>query len=78
MNLQYISDNKGKTTGVYIPIEDWEKLKNKYAELDEEDSNLFAIPEWHKEIIRQRLIDYKENPDNVLDWDEVKNDFQFD
>jgi hypothetical protein len=28
MNLQYISDSKGRHTGVFIPIEDWEKIKN--------------------------------------------------
>jgi len=27
MNLQYISDSKGRHTGVFIPIEDWEKIK---------------------------------------------------
>jgi len=27
MNLQYISDSKGHHTGVFIPIEDWEKIK---------------------------------------------------
>lgn len=27
MNLQYISDNKGKKTGVFIPIEDWEIIQ---------------------------------------------------
>lgn len=34
MNLQYISDNKGKTTGVFIPIQDWNKLKKKYRDLE--------------------------------------------
>ena len=27
MNLQYISDNKGKKTGVFIPIDDWKILQ---------------------------------------------------
>jgi uncharacterized protein YpmB len=27
MNLQYISDNKGKKTGVFIPIDDWKILE---------------------------------------------------
>lgn len=29
----------------------------------------YSIPEWHKEIIDHRLKDYKENPDNVTDFD---------
>ena len=27
MNLQYISDSKGHHTGVFIPIDDWNKIK---------------------------------------------------
>ncbi len=53
MNLQYISDNKGKTTGVYIPIEDWEYLKNKFGGLKEVEYML-EVPDWHKDIVRQR------------------------
>jgi hypothetical protein len=26
--VQYISDDHGITTGVFIPIQDWNKLKN--------------------------------------------------
>lgn len=37
MNLQYISDNKGKTTGVFIPIQEWEGLKSKFKGLEEEE-----------------------------------------
>jgi hypothetical protein len=29
----------------------------------------YSVPEWHKEIIDHRLKDYKENPDNVTDFD---------
>ena len=35
MNLQYISDNRGKTTGVFIPIQEWEGLKSKFKGLEE-------------------------------------------
>ncbi len=35
MNLQYISDNKGKTTGVFIPIQEWEDLKARFEGLEE-------------------------------------------
>jgi hypothetical protein len=36
MSIQYISDNLGNKTAVIIPIEDWEKIPNKYKEqLDE-------------------------------------------
>ena len=35
MNIQYISDNKGKPTGVFIPIQEWEGLKSKFKGLEE-------------------------------------------
>ena len=28
-----------------------------------------GIPDWHREIIDQRLKDYKENPYNITDFD---------
>ncbi|MBC7571702.1 MAG: hypothetical protein H7319_18525 [Spirosoma sp.] len=30
MNVQYISDHKGCTAGVFIPIEEWERIKEEY------------------------------------------------
>lgn len=36
MNLQYILDNRGKTAGVFIPIQEWERLKAKFKGLEEE------------------------------------------
>lgn len=27
MTLQFIHDNRGNTTGVFIPIEEWQSLK---------------------------------------------------
>jgi len=39
MKLQFIQDSKGKTTGVYIPINEWKELKKQYKDLEafEED-----------------------------------------
>jgi hypothetical protein len=75
MNLQYISDSKGKTTGVFIPINEWNILKSKYKGIEQEDIDL---PEWQKEIVRQRLDDYRKNPGSALDFesamDEIENE----
>lgn len=76
MNLQYLSDNNGKTTGVFIPIHDWEYLKNKYKEIEQEEKDTFEIPEWQKEIVRQRLIEYRSNPENVLEWTDVQKEIE--
>lgn len=35
MRLQLIQDDKGKTTGVYIPINEWIELKKQYKDLEE-------------------------------------------
>jgi hypothetical protein len=71
MNLQFISDGTGKTTGVYIPIDEWNELKSKFKEIDLEEID---VPEWHKDIVRSRLADYKKNPDQVLNFDKAMDD----
>ena len=30
MDLKYLSDDKGKITGVFIPIEEWERMQKQY------------------------------------------------
>ena len=45
MNLQDLSDSNGKTTGVFIPINDWLELKKKFQDIELEET---AIPDWHK------------------------------
>jgi hypothetical protein len=62
MNLQYITDSKGKTSGVFIPIEDWELIKK---ELDLKTD----IPDWHKEILAERLSKYQTGNKNLKDAD---------
>ena len=70
MTLQYIHDNRGNTTGVFIPIEDWQSLKEKYSDLQvEEVQNNVHLSSWQKEIIDQRLEDYYNNPNDVVDFD---------
>jgi len=34
MKLQIIQDSKGKATGVYIPINEWNELKKQYKDLE--------------------------------------------
>jgi Putative addiction module component len=75
MNLQYISDNKGQTTGIFMPIQDWQYLKKKYKGLENEEQ-AFDIPEWHKAIIDQRLAAYKANPTDVIDFDKACDDIE--
>ena len=66
MSLQYITDDQGKTTCVFIPIQEWNNLKLKYKDLEKED---LEVPEHHKEVVRKRLEAYKKNPDQATDFD---------
>ncbi|TKG92986.1 addiction module component CHP02574 family protein [Puteibacter caeruleilacunae] len=75
MNLQYILDSKGEPTGVFIPIGEWNKLKKKYKNIEQED---FVIPDWHKDLVQERLAEYKQNPDSTLDFNEAMNDIEED
>jgi putative addiction module component (TIGR02574 family) len=35
-----------------------------------------AAPEWHRELIRERLEDYRRNPNNVIPGEEVLASFR--
>jgi hypothetical protein len=67
-NLQYISDSNGLTTGVFIPIQDWNKLKENYH-LPEDN---FDLSPAHKEELDWRIDQHLKNPDELLDWEDVK------
>ncbi len=70
MTLQFIPDNRGNTTGVFIPIEEWQDLKTKYTDLqNEEVQNSIELTSWQKEILDERLDDYYKNPNDVVDFD---------
>ncbi len=73
MSLQYITDDKGQTTGVYIPIQDWDKLTTKYQDIEQE---AYVIPEWQKQEVRRRIKNTK--PENYLSWEEVEQQLKFD
>ncbi len=72
MNLQYITDSNGQTTGVFIPIKEWNDLKTKFKGIDQVDE----VPEWQKEIVRKRMELYKNNPDQALDFDAALDDIE--
>ena len=75
MSLQFISDSTGKTTGVFIPINEWNELKDKFKGIEQEES---TISDWHKDILNQRIADYRKNPNQVIDFDEAMNDIEKD
>lgn len=62
MGLQYLSNKKGQITAVQVPIEEWDRIKRKYPDVDHIDSE---VPEWHKELIDSRLHAVENEPDRV-------------
>ncbi|MCE7043579.1 hypothetical protein [Dyadobacter sp. CY312] len=74
MKLQYIADSEGITTGVYIPISDWEELKTRFKGIEEEET--YDIPEWHKDVVLSRLEEFKKNPEYALDFESAMDDLE--
>jgi hypothetical protein len=75
MSLQFISDSTGQTTGVFIPISEWNALKNKFKGIEQVEN---IVPEWHLEIVRKRMTDYKSNPDMAIDFDTAMSEIEKD
>jgi hypothetical protein len=79
MTLQFIHDNRGNTTGVFIPIEEWQSLKTKYVDLQKEEAeNAVELAPWQKKIIDERLSDYYKNPTDVTDFHKTIDDIEKD
>ncbi len=77
MTLQFIYDNRGNTTGVFISIEEWQFLKTKYTDLQKEEAeNRTELATWQKQVIDQRLSDYYNNPVDVTDFDRTLDDVE--
>jgi hypothetical protein len=73
MNLQYITDSNGQTTGVFIPIKEWNDLRSRLGEIGQPDID---IPEWHKEIVRKRMELYNKDPNQAMDFDAAMDDIE--
>ena len=73
MNLQYILDGNGETTGVFIPIQEWLSFKKKIKNTDIESND---IPEWHKEEIDRRLEAIKNGTTQFHDFDDAMDEIE--
>jgi putative addiction module component (TIGR02574 family) len=73
-SLQYIQDNTGNTTAVIIPIDYWNKITEKYEDVEQ-------LPQWQKNIIDQRLESYNTNPEKTMPieqfFEQMDNDDDF-
>ncbi len=66
INPQYTFDKLGNPIGVFLPIEEWNNLTEELH---------MDIPQWQKDLIDVRLAEYKNDPGNVLNWDDVIKEF---
>jgi hypothetical protein len=62
MRLQIIQDGQGKSTGVFIPMEDWTLIKNQYPDIENADNDL---EQWEKVLIDTRLDVIAKNPERL-------------
>lgn len=62
MKLQVLQDNLGNQTGVYVPMEDWNLIKNNYPDIETLEQEL---PQWEKDIIDTRLETITKNPERL-------------
>jgi hypothetical protein len=59
MALQFIHDDKGTLTGVFVPIEEWETILAKFAEeCRKKNANGSKADCWEQQTIQQKLNDY--------------------
>jgi hypothetical protein len=61
MTPQYTYDNKGNAVGVFLPIDDWNLLKDKYSALD----ILAELPDWQKLLLDNRFEILQQHPEQV-------------
>ncbi len=79
MNLQYLSDKAGHTTGVQIqmPIEEWDLLKKKYTEFEMEDETAGQnIPEWQISLGRAEMENVRQGNTELRDWETVRKQYK--
>lgn len=60
-----------------IPEEKFEFYMELFEQLGLEAEMEYDIPEEQKEIVRERIKRSNENPELLLDWDTVKDNFNF-
>jgi hypothetical protein len=65
MPIQFLTNASGETVAVQLPIDEWNTIVNKHADIQE-------LSQWQKNLIDNRLKEYKNHPQNVIEMDEFK------
>jgi hypothetical protein len=56
MNLQYITDNKGRKHAVQLPMKDWEKIQKDLKELDRLRNKKLFLSELAEAVAEVKLV----------------------
>ena len=59
MTPQYTYDSHGNPIGVFIPINDWNSITEKYSDIED-------VPEWQKDLFDQRVEFIKRHPEQLI------------
>jgi hypothetical protein len=73
MKLQIIQDSAGKEAGVFIPMDDWNRIKYTYPDIDTISDEL---PQWHKEALDKELLSIENGTAGLKEWGEAKKQFR--
>ena len=65
--VQYIKDFQGNDVWAVLPIEEYRFLRDRAYSEEIDD-----IPEEHKRILDQRIEKYKNHPEDVISYEELK------
>lgn len=73
MQLQYLSDGAGVTTGVQIqmPMEEWLHFKAKYKEFESEESEM---PAWQIDLGKKERRLVENGTAELIDWGITKKE----
>ncbi len=47
-----------------------------YGSKKQKEIKEISIPDWHKDIVRKRLIDSKEHPEKILTWEDLMKEIE--
>lgn len=59
MTPQYTYDSSGNPLGVFIPINDWNRITETHPDIED-------VPQWEKDLIDQRLDFIKKHPEQLI------------
>jgi hypothetical protein len=72
------NSNAMKEVILRIPEDRYDFVMELIANLGLEVESETVIPEWQKDMVRERMEEYRKNPDIAIPWDDIKDKFDLD